>query len=552
MKIFGITLGREDPAKEDNLDRISTSVAQDGAMEVDTSPADFAGSNAYIFDFEAEIKEESEQIDLYREISDLPDVDSAIQDIVNEAVVVEDTDDVVIIELEETEFSKNVQDKIKDEFEHILGLMNFNSEANIIFRNWYVDGKQYFHKVVNDKKLKEGIVEINWLDPTKTKKVRENIVKRDETTGADIIVGTREFYIYDPTPTRRKGGSANTFHADKKQVMKISPDAVAYGYSGIIDRNTGRVKSHIHKAVKTANQLSMIEDSLVVYRLVKAPERRIFYVDVGNLPKSKAEMYIKSLMSKYRNKAVYDVTTGKPKDQKNHLSMMEDIWLPRKEGSKGTEVDTAPGGQNLDQIEDVLYFQKKLYKALNVPMARLEAESMVNIGRSSEITRDELKFSKFVDKLRIQFNKILFDILRTQLILKGIITEEDWDEEIQNIKLYYNKDSYFSELKDAEVMTTRLEILASVEGFVGKFFSVEWVQENVLKMNEEDRKEMDTQIEEEKKKYSDDPLAPLGYIPDPALTAEPEEGEPEPAAEPVEKKEPKPEPKPKDDEKDDK
>ena len=517
IEMFGFTLGKSKKPDVDNLDRISTSKVSDGALEVDSNiPIDFAGSNSYIFDFEREIKNESEQIDLYREIAELPDVDAAVQDIVNEAVVVDDTEDVVSLELDETGWSASIQTKIKEEFEFLLGLLNFNTEANVIFQNWYVDGKQYYHKVVNDARQKEGIQELNWLDPSKTKKIRENIIKHDHTKNVDIIIGVREFYLYDPTPRQHedKSQSGQPYFAEKKQILKINSDAIAYSFSGIIDRKTGRVKSYLHKAIKSANQLSMIEDSMVVYRLVKAPERRIFYVDVGNLSKTKAEAYIKSLMLKYRNKQVYDIQTGKPKDQKNHLSMMEDIWLPRKEGSKGTAVDTLQGGQHLDEIEDVIYFRKKLYKALNIPLSRLEQETMVNIGQTSEITREELKLTKFVDKLITNFNKLLYDILRTQLILKSIITEEDWDDEIQNIKLVYNKDSYFSELKDAEIMTTRLEILASIENFVGKFFSVEWVQENVLKMNEDERDTMEKQIEEEKKKFADDPLAPLGYVPD--------------------------------------
>jgi hypothetical protein len=376
--------------------------------------------------------------------------------------------------------------KVRDEFDEVLRLLNFDEKGHDIFRRWYVDGRIYFHKVIDPKSPRKGLTEIRYIDPRKIKKVREVTKKRDNKgKGVEMVEATAEWFVYN-----EKGISAANTNAG----LKISADSITYVTSGVIDQTKNMVMGHLHKAIKPTNQLRMIEDAVVIYRIVRAPERRIFYVDVGNLPKVKAESYLRDVMSRYRNKLVYDASTGEVRDDRKHMSMLEDFWLPRREGAKGTEVQTLSGGQNLGEISDVEYFQKKLYQSLNVPMSRLDADNGFNMGRAAEITRDELKFTKFVQRLRKRFTQVFNDVLKTQLVLKGIITIEDWAKIKEHIQYTFLKDGYFAELKNAEILRERLNLAQEVSPYVGKYYSVEYVRKNILQQSDEDIIEIDRQI----------------------------------------------------------
>jgi hypothetical protein len=367
-----------------------------------------------------------------------------------------------------------------------LRLLNFDEKGHDIFRRWYVDGRIYFHKVIDPKSPRKGLTEIRYIDPRKIKKVREVTKKRDlKGKGVEMVEATAEWFVYN-----EKGISAANTNAG----LKISADSITYVTSGVIDQTKNMVMGHLHKAIKPTNQLRMIEDAVVIYRIVRAPERRIFYVDVGNLPKVKAEAYLRDVMARYRNKLVYDASTGEVRDDRKHMSMLEDFWLPRREGAKGTEVSTLSGGQNLGEISDVEYFQKKLYQSLNVPMSRLDSDNGFNMGRAAEITRDELKFTKFVQRLRKRFTQVFNDVLKTQLVLKGIITIEDWAKIKEHIQYTFLKDGYFAELKNAEMLRERLSLAQEVGPYVGKYYSVEYVRKNILQQTDEDILEIDRQI----------------------------------------------------------
>ena len=385
-------------------------------------------------------------------------------------------------------YQQKVKNRIREEFDSVLRLLDFNSKGHDIFRRWYVDGRIYFHKVINKNAPEKGIQELRYIDPRKIKKVRQ-VIKDKDDKNTEIIKGIEEFYIYNDKGLDTASGSSTG--------LKITSDSISYCPSGVVDAQKGTVLSHLHKAIKPVNQLRMIEDSLVIYRISRAPERRIFYIDVGNLPKIKAEQYLKDVMNRYRNKLVYDARTGEIRDDRNHMSMLEDFWLPRREGGRGTEISTLPGGSNLGEIDDINYFQKKLYRSLNVPISRLEAESGFSLGRSTEITRDELKFTKFVQKLRKKFAVLFIDILRTQLILKGVISAEEWDTVKEHIQFDFLKDGYFAELKKAEMLREQLDMLSQIESYVGTYYSKEWVRKNVLHMTDEEIEEIETQIEDE-------------------------------------------------------
>ena len=379
--------------------------------------------------------------------------------------------------------------KVRDEFDEVLRLLNFDEKGHDIFRRWYVDGRIYFHKVIDPKSPRKGLTEIRYIDPRKIKKVREVAKKRDNKgKGVEIIETTAEWFVYN-----EKGISS----ANSNAGLKIAADSITYVTSGVIDQTKNMVMGHLHKAIKPTNQLRMIEDAVVIYRIVRAPERRIFYVDVGNLPKVKAEAYLRDVMARYRNKLVYDASTGEIRDDRKHMSMLEDFWLPRREGAKGTEVSTLSGGQNLGEISDVEYFQKKLYQSLNVPMSRLDSDNGFNMGRAAEITRDELKFTKFVARLRKRFTGVFNDILKTQLVLKGIITIEDWSRIKEHIQYTFLKDGYFAELKNAEILRERLSLAQEVSPYVGKYYSVEYVRKHILQQTDEDIIEIDGQIASE-------------------------------------------------------
>ena len=440
-------------------------------------------------DMEVTAKNDYDLIRRYREVAQHPECDMAIEDIINEVIVSNERDVAVSISLDKLGVSDKIKEKIRDEFDEVMRLLNFEEKGHDIFKRWYVDGRIYFHKVIDPSSPRKGITELRFIDPRKMKKVREIKKKRDvKSKGIEVVEQTAEWFIYN-----EKGIQAGNSNAG----VKIATDSITFVTSGVIDQNRNMVMGHLHKAIKPVNQLRMIEDAVVIYRIVRAPERRVFYVDVGNLPKIKAESYLRDVMARYRNKLVYDASTGEIRDDRKHMSMLEDFWLPRREGAKGTEVTTLPGGQNLGEITDVQYFQKKLYKALNVPISRLESESGFNLGKAAEITRDELKFTKFVQRLRKRFTQLFADILKTQLVLKGIITIEDWAKIGAHIQYDYLKDGYFAELKEAEILRERLSLAQEVSPYVGKYYSVDYIRKKVLRQSDDDIIEIDNQIAKE-------------------------------------------------------
>ena len=416
-----------------------------------------------------------------------PEVDAAIEDIVNEAIVGSELKQSVDVSMEDLKVSDGIKKQIKEEFDNIISMLNFNEYGHDIFRRWYVDGRLYHHLVVNEQQLKAGIQEIRFIDSSKMRKVKQVKKKKDPQTGANLIEKVDEYYVFQEKP-----GAGN-----QTSGVKLSSDSVSYVTSGLLDENRKKVLSYLHKALKPINQLRMMEDSLVIYRLARAPERRIFYIDVGNLPRGKAEQYMKDIMTRYRNKLVYDPTTGEIKDDRKHQSLLEDFWLPRREGGRGTEISTLPGGENLGQIDDIVYFQKRLYRALNVPINRLEQESQFSLGRSTEISRDELKFQKFIDRLRTRFSALFMGILKTQLMLKGIITESDWDKMKNDIVIDYSRDNHFTELKDLEILREKVQTLDMVNNYVDQYFSREWIMKNVLHFSDEDIDNMAKQASDE-------------------------------------------------------
>ena len=429
----------------------------------------------------------------YRDVSSQPECDAAIEDIVNESIVGDHDEAPINLVLDELEISDKLKEAIKHEFDNILKLLNFNQYAHDIFRKWYVDGRLPYHIIINNEQPKQGIKELRYIDPVKLRKIKEVQEETDPKTGAKLIKKVDEYFLYQD----KTMNAAN-------QGLKIYPDAIAYCTSGQMDPGRKRILSYLHKALKPVNQLRMMEDSLVIYRISRAPERRIFYIDVGNLPKGKAEEYLRGIMNQYRNKLVYDAKTGDIKDDRKHMSMLEDFFLPRREGGRGTEITTLPGGENLGQIDDIIYFQKKLYKSLNVPVNRLEQEAQYSLGRTTEITRDEVKFKKFIDRLRKRFSDLFMQLLKTQLLLKGIITKEDWKSWKETITFDYIEDNYFSELKQSEMIRERFDMLSSLDEHIGRFISNEWVRKNVLRFNDEEIEEIQKQIDQESKDGEND------------------------------------------------
>lgn len=494
INIFGFEIRRNTRVQKDLLPSIVPPVDEDGAGYVTAAGAHY-GTYVNIGDDADKTKDDPQLIRQYRQVSVHPEVDAAIEDIVNETISSSDTEQALSIVLDNVDTSESIKKQITDEFNNIYSMLNFNELGHDIFKRWYIDGRLYYHLVVDEANLKAGIQEIRPIDAAKIRKVKQIQKKKDPATGADLIQKMDEFFIYQDKP-----GTSN-------QGIKLSADSVTYVTSGLLDEDRKRVVSHLHKALKPINQLRMMEDSLVIYRLARAPERRIFYIDVGNLPKGKAEEYMKTIMAKYRNKLVYDAQTGAIRDDRKHMSMLEDFWLPRREGGKGTEISTLPGGENLGQIEDIIYFQKRLYRSLNVPINRLEQEAQFSLGRSTEITRDELKFQKFIDRLRSRFNALFYNILKKQLILKGIITEEDWDEWKNNIVVDYQRDNHFTELRDLEIIRERVQMLDQIQQYVGEYFSKDWVYKKILHMDEEDVTQLKKQIKDEVKSGDITPVA---------------------------------------------
>jgi len=488
FSLFGFTISR---GKSEEASLVQQSFSppsnDDGALTIQSA----AYYGTYV-DLDGTAKNEVELISRYREMAMQPEIESAIDDIVNEGIVEDDDGKITQIVLDALDQPDKIKKAIKEEFNTVLRLLNYGHMAQDIFRRYYIDGRMYYHIIIDRENPAQGIKELRYIDPRKLRKVRELKKKKDERTGVDITNLVNEYYIYNDKVAT---GTSSNFGPIG---VRITTDSIISVVSGLMDSRRAVVLSYLHKAIKPLNQLRMIEDATVIYRISRAPERRIFYIDVGNLPKLKAEQYLRDIMIKYKNKLVYDANTGEVRDDRKFLSMMEDFWLPRREGNKGTEITTLPGGQNLGELEDVKYFQRKLYGALSVPISRLESNQSFSLGRSSEITRDELKFSKFVDRLRAKFSDIFNQALRVQCVLKGICTTEEWDQFKENIHYNFIKDNNFTELKDAELMTNRLSLLGQVDPYTGRYFSQAWIQRNVLRLTDDEIKEMQSEIDEEK------------------------------------------------------
>jgi len=510
IKLFGFTLGKKDIVQVQPPEQASfslpTEAMDDGAVTITSNP--YYGT--YV-DLEGAVRNELELISRYREMANHPELEMAIDDIVNEAITHDDSGRTVDIVLDKLKQPETVKKKIADEFENVLKLLNFGNLADDLFKRWYIDGRIYYHVVVDEKNPKEGIQELRYIDPRKIRKVRELVKDRDPKTGANIIKSIAEYYVYSD-----KGTTTQTYTANVNAGLRITTDSVINVNSGLMDAKNTFVISYLHKAIKPLNQLRMVEDAVVIYRLSRAPERRVFYIDVGNLPKGKAEQYLRDVMIKYKNKVVYDASTGEVRDDRKHMSMLEDFWLPRREGGKGTEITTLPAGQNLGELEDVKYFRQKLLQSLNVPLSRLEAQQggMIGLGRSTEVTRDEVKFTKFIIRLRNKFSQIFDNALGIQLALKGICTKDEWEDFKEDIYYDYKKDNNFTELRDAELLRERLNLLAVVDPYLGRYYSSKWVRKNVLQMTEEQIQMMDEEIAEEEEQGTGGPTQPTGDAPE--------------------------------------
>ena len=484
LDLFGFTISRKGEEKEEQNVKSFVPVARDdGAMEVSA----MGGAYGTVVDLEGSAKNEADLVSKYRTMMQQQECDSAVEDIVNEAIIIEDEAAVNIV-LDNIDISKQLKNKIRQEFDNVLKVLDFNNSGYDIFKQWYVDGRLYYHIMIDEKSPRDGIKEVRKIDPRKIKKVRERKTETDERTKVKVERGYNEYYLYNP-----KGISSTNSQA----MIKISTDSICHITSGLVDPNNKMVLGYLQKAIKPLNQLRMLEDATVIYRLSRAPERRIFYIDVGNLPKMKAEQYLSDMMTKHKNKLIYDASTGEIKDDRKFMPMMEDFWLPRREGGRGTEITTLPGGQNLVEMDDVEYFKRKLYKSLNVPITRMESDGQFNLGRASEVTRDELKFSKFINRLRTRFAHLFSNLLEIQLVLKGNLTRNDW-RKIKN-QIYYDfpHDNYFTELKQAEVLRERLGLANEIDEYVGKYYSLSWVRKNVLQMTEEEIRDMDKEIKKE-------------------------------------------------------
>ena len=482
--LFGFSITRQ-KKPQDPKQSFTTPQADDGTQTVAAG-----GYFGQYLDMEGTAKNEQDLIRRYREIALHPECDMAIEDIINEAIVANELKDAVKLDLSEVEYGPDIKKKIDTEFKEVLRLMNFNTRGHDIFRRWYVDGRVYYHKVIDRDAPVKGITELRYIDPRKVKKIREIRKKRPDGPtpyGLTVVDEFEEYYIYN------EKGVSNTTSGG----IKIAVDTIAFCPSGIIDQNKNLVLSYLHKAIKPVNQLRMIEDASVIYRIARAPERRIFKIDVGNLPKAKAEQYLRDVMARYRNKLVYDANTGEIRDDRNYMSMLEDFWLPSREGGRGTQIDTLPGGQNLGETADIEYFRAKLYRSLNVPVSRLESSSGFNMGRSTEITRDELKFTKFVQRLRKKFTELFNDILRTQLVLKGVIAENEWMDLRDNIQYNFLQDGHFAELKESEMLMERLRLADTMRDYVGKYYSVEFIRKTVLRQTDREIESIDKQIKKE-------------------------------------------------------
>jgi len=500
-ELFGFTIQKAQKDLGPREKTFTDPTPDDGAIEI-------AGGGFFssVLDTDGRERNDLDLIRRYRDISMQSECDAAIEDIVNEGIISNLNDIPVNIDLTNLPYSDKIKKRIRSEFMEVLRLLNFNEKGHDIFRRWYIDGRMFYHKVIDNKDPQKGLTNLRFIDPSKIRKVRETKKDPDPSiNGIEMVTKVDEYFIYSDK------GFASTGAQGNDQGIKISADSIVYVPSGLLDNNSGRVISYLHKAIKPVNQLRMIEDAIVIYRISRAPERRIFYIDVGNLPKVKAEQYLKDVMNRYRNKLVYDATTGEIRDDRNHMSMLEDFWLPRREGGRGTEITTLPGGSNLGEIDDIVYFQRKLYRSLNVPISRLEAENGFSMGRASEITRDELKFTKFVQRIRKKFTPLFTDLLKTNLLLKGIISPEDWPRMQEHIQYDFMEDGHFAELKDAELLNDRIQTLDGIQSYIGTFFSKEYVLKKVLNMTDAEVQEMRTQIAKE---LETDPLDGGITVPD--------------------------------------
>ena len=488
IELFGFRVGREEEESERKAQQVPTFSPPpnlDGAMEV--APG---GAYGTFVDMEGVAKNEAELITRYREMSMYPECESAIDDVVNEAIITDDHDEPISLNLENLKQPESVKKRIQEEFDTILKLLDFNNMAYEIFRRWYIDGRLFYHIMVDINSPRKGIQELRYIDPRRIRKVRQPL-RRTPIVGQNsklIVPAYEEYYLYN---------LAGLAQGTMTQGVKISKDAISYTHSGLLDARNRMVLSYLHKAIKPLNQLRMLEDAVVIYRLARAPERRIFYIDVGNLPKAKAEQYVRDMMVRHKNRLVYDADTGAVKDSRKFMTMLEDYWLPRREGGRGTEITTLPGGENLGQMEDVDYFRKKLYKALSVPISRLEPDGQFSLGRNGEITRDEVKFAKFIERLRDRFSQLFDNLLEIQLLLTGVMTREEWRDMKNDIKYDFQRDNYYAEIKEQDMMNNRLAVLGIVDAYVGKYYSVEWIRRHVLRQTEEEIAEIDQQMAEE-------------------------------------------------------
>ena len=505
-ELFGFTIARKNQAKDDaELASIISPTQEDGSIEI--APG---GAYGTYIDLEGKAKNEGQLVTKYREMSIQPECDFAIQDIVNEAIIIDENAGPMEIVLDNLKQPESIKKKIRESFEEILNILHFKHDAYSIFRKWYVDGRLYYHIVIDEKNTRAGIKDLRYIDPRKIRKIKEPIKELDKRTGAVLYKGMNEYFLYN---------SGGVTQKNQSQGVKIAKDSICYAHSGILDHRNSLIYSHLHKAIKPLNQLRMLEDAVVIYRLARAPERRIFYIDVGNLPKMKAEQYIRDMMVKHKNKLTYDANTGEVRDDRKFMTMLEDFWLPRREGGRGTEITTLPGGQNLGEMDDVDYFRRRLYKSLNVPITRMETENQFNLGRQSEITRDEVKFSKFIKRLRTQFTHFFTELLEIHLALTGVTTRKEWKEMERDVYFDFTEDNFFTELKEAEIMRERLQILGDIDTYTGNYFSKEWIRKHVLRMTEEDIIDIRKQI---KKEMSDPDEEPAGE------EGEDSEGPPEP------------------------
>jgi hypothetical protein len=504
VKLFGFTLGKKDIVQVQPPEQASfalpTESMDDGAVTITQN----AHYGTYV-DLEGSVRNEIELVTRYREMANHPELEMAIDDIVNEAITHDVTGKTVDIVLDNLKQPDTIKKKITEEFHNVLKMLNFGNLSDDLFKRWYIDGRIYYHVVVDETKPREGIQELRYIDPRKIRKVREIKKDRDPKTGAQIIASIAEYYVYND-----KGTVTQSYTSNVNAGLRIAPESIINVNSGLMDAKNTFVISYLHKAIKPLNQLRMVEDAVVIYRISRAPERRIFYIDVGNLPKGKAEQYLKDIMAKYRNKMVYDASTGELRDDRKHMSMLEDFWLPRREGGKGTEIITLPAGQNLGELEDVKYFRQKLLNALNVPISRLEPQQggMIGVGRTTEVTRDEVKFTKFIVRLRNKFSQIFDHALKIQLVLKGICTLEEWEDFKEDIYYNYMKDNNFTEMRDAEILRERLSVLQTVDPYIGRYYSMEWVQKNVLQMDKETIADMKKQIAKEDAAGTGGPTTP--------------------------------------------